>query len=414
MNKLPKLKQRAISHEKVNGIYLPSNRKRVMRIYGSKDKNSRSRVIFNNQKENILQPINLTNRPRANVLHSIKNLQFFGEKNKTKVLAGNTMMCNEQLSGLEQNNKSFDDCNRLLKQRKKNRRRAKTSVRLKNALIDDQLVPRDTTKVYNKYGIKMLKQMMENEADFHAPKPLVNHEISSTLRGKMVDWMIEVFHVYRRDVSSFFLAVYILDNYLAKTSNVHTDQDVHSLGLTSMLIASKYSDIDPFCLRDICQKIGHDSFGPNKIKKLEISMLKSLDFDVEAITPDYFIEILLIALKQNLNKSDDRALFNRLERTALQYAKMAVIDVSLVEHKPSEIAFASLSNACVLMLNDGSLSHKKNRLNLFVGFFQTLFQKDPFNKIDIEPIENKLCKHLKNIWDTFPECSNYKNFSLIE
>jgi hypothetical protein len=398
----------------MTGIYLPTCRKRVRRVHGSKDKNSKSRVIFNNGKENTLNVVAGSNRNHANVLHSIKNLQFFGEQRKTKVLVQNTYMCNEQLSALDINNKSFDDCNKLIKQRKKNKRRAHTAIRLRNALDENNLISKDCSKVYQSYGLRILKDMMDKEADFFAPKPLANHEISPQLRAKMIDWMIEVFDVYKKEVDSFFLAVYILDNYLARTTNMHGDDDVHLLGLVSMLIASKYSDIEPFCLRDICEKIGHDSYGPKAIRKQEIQMLRTLDYEIEAVTPDYFIQTIMIVLKKNVSYPDNRILYSTLERTSLQYAKMAIIDSEMVEHKPSEIAFASMSNACILLSKDGKFSHKKNKLNEVIGFFQTLFSKAPFNKINIEPIENKLSSFLGSIEEVYPHCQNYRKFSMID
>lgn len=43
---------------------------------------------------------------------------------------------------------------------------------------------------------------------------LANHAIGSTLRSKMVDWMIEVLSSYKMSEETFFRSVYFMDAYL--------------------------------------------------------------------------------------------------------------------------------------------------------------------------------------------------------
>ena len=82
----------------------------------------------------------------------------------------------------------------------------------------------------------------------------------------MVDWMIEVCTSFKCSVRTYFLAVQVLDNILQRMSvsrgktspaKVLQNKDIHSMGLTSMYIASKYEDIYPLHSKIIADKIAH-------------------------------------------------------------------------------------------------------------------------------------------------------------
>ena len=48
---------------------------------------------------------------------------------------------------------------------------------------------------------------------------LNNHSITSSLRSKMVDWMIEVLSSYKMSEETFFRGVYMMDAYMKKCPN---------------------------------------------------------------------------------------------------------------------------------------------------------------------------------------------------
>ncbi len=59
----------------------------------------------------------------------------------------------------------------------------------------------------------------------------------------MVDWMIEVISVYNFLNETFFLAVCIMDKFLATTPQILIDKDIHLLGIICMYLASKEEEI---------------------------------------------------------------------------------------------------------------------------------------------------------------------------
>lgn len=78
-------------------------------------------------------------------------------------------------------------------------------------------------------------------------------------RTKMVDWMIEVCVSFKLEERTWFLAVAIFDKYLSlnKGTKVLHNSDVHSIGITSLYLASKYQDIQPINSFIAYEKIGH-------------------------------------------------------------------------------------------------------------------------------------------------------------
>ena len=50
-----------------------------------------------------------------------------------------------------------------------------------------------------------------------------HHQIRSSSRTKMVNWMMEIFASYSSEPLSFFLAVEIMDNFLLRTKKVYSE-----------------------------------------------------------------------------------------------------------------------------------------------------------------------------------------------
>lgn len=75
----------------------------------------------------------------------------------------------------------------------------------------------------------------------------------------MVDWMIEVCTSFKCYERTWFLAVAIFDKYLnfCKGKRILKNSEVHSIGITSMYLASKYEDIIPINSYTAHEKISH-------------------------------------------------------------------------------------------------------------------------------------------------------------
>jgi len=70
------------------------------------------------------------------------------------------------------------------------------------------------------------------------------------------------------------------------------------MGVTSMFIASKYEDVYPLKMKMVFEKIAHKKLPIEKIKSMELEMLKTIKYRISAPT---VIEFLKINLKEVLD-----------------------------------------------------------------------------------------------------------------
>lgn len=69
--------------------------------------------------------------------------------------------------------------------------------------------------------------------------------------------MIEVLSSFNCTSSTFFLSVDIMDNYLKLETSKLESRDIHLIGVTSMLIASKIEEVIPFRIGTVIDKMTH-------------------------------------------------------------------------------------------------------------------------------------------------------------
>lgn len=71
----------------------------------------------------------------------------------------------------------------------------------------------------------------------------IKSEVKDTSRAFLVEWIIDVHRKFRLMAESLYLTVLIVDRYLSLVQ-IKKSQ-LHILGLTAILIATKYEEIYP-------------------------------------------------------------------------------------------------------------------------------------------------------------------------
>lgn len=90
------------------------------------------------------------------------------------------------------------------------------------------------------------------------------HEIEEFNRGRIIDWIISVLRAFK--VSShqtFFLTISILDRYLIakfKQGIIIGTDNLYLLGLTAILISSKFEDVETIRIKTLAERAGHGRF----------------------------------------------------------------------------------------------------------------------------------------------------------
>ena len=116
---------------------------------------------------------------------------------------------------------------------------------------------------------------------------LQNHKITSIVRTKMIDWMIEVCSVLDFMDETFFLSVNILDIFLQRTKKIYHNTDIHLIGLTSIFTSSKFQEIYPQSLINFSHKVGHDIFTIVEIKNMETKIMSDVGMEILVSTSIY-------------------------------------------------------------------------------------------------------------------------------
>jgi hypothetical protein len=158
---------------------------------------------------------------------------------------------------------------------------------------------RENQILIHHYGPELYDYSKEMESHFIEPNFLLRHKLDSQIRTKMVDWMIEVLYAYNSDPPTIFLAVNIMDTFIAKTKSIITNNDIHLIGIVSLFIASKMEDIIPLRMSHIKGKIGHNKFSEKDIKKKEKQVLETINFDIITTSTYDFIKTYIFDFRHN-------------------------------------------------------------------------------------------------------------------
>ncbi|CDW84539.1 n-terminal domain containing protein [Stylonychia lemnae] len=166
-----------------------------------------------------------------------------------------------------------------------------------------------------------LKFVPFNKSNVKLPNFLSLHSIKDDHRGRMIDWMIQVFRVLKvNNAQTFFLAASLMDRYFEsqqQLGRVLDKGDLHLIGLVTILISSKYEDIYPIRMQQILKDAGHNKFQQSEILDQERDLLQSLQFKVQSNNIYEESSLILKRLifdskKSPLNKADHENLMNYL------------------------------------------------------------------------------------------------------
>lgn len=131
--------------------------------------------------------------------------------------------------------------------------------------------------------------MLESELQL-LPSPYYmsqQNDINEKMRAILVDWIIEVHLKFKLLPETLFLTVSLIDRYLEKVAIMRTRLQL--VGVTAMLIASKYEEIYAPEVRDFVY-ITDNAYTRKEIFEMEYSMLSELEFNLTTPSSYRFLE----------------------------------------------------------------------------------------------------------------------------
>eukprot|EP01083_Nonionella_stella_P034097 93344_1 len=110
-------------------------------------------------------------------------------------------------------------------------------------------------------------------------------DINARMRTILVDWMVEVHEKFRLVPESLYVAIHILDRFLA--ASAVSRSRLQLVGCAAMLLATKYQEIYPPEIRDFVFISDH-AYQREEILKMESLIINTLQWSITHPTPYFF------------------------------------------------------------------------------------------------------------------------------
>ncbi|XP_051124218.1 putative cyclin-A3-1 [Andrographis paniculata] len=162
----------------------------------------------------------------------------------------------------------------------------------------------------------------------------VQKDATVSMRGVLVDWLVEVSEEYNLLPDTLFLTVSYIDRFLSV--NAISRKRLQLLGVSSMLIASKYEEIDPPQIEDFCY-ITDYTYKREEVIKMEADVLKSLRFEMGNPTVKTFLRSFTRIAQQDHEVSD-----LQLEFLCSYLAELSLLHYGCVKFLPSLVAASAV------------------------------------------------------------------------
>ncbi|ABW98296.1 cycB (nucleomorph) [Hemiselmis andersenii] len=155
------------------------------------------------------------------------------------------------------------------------------------------------------------------------------HDINKKMRIILVDWLIDVHSKFKLALKTLYLTINIFDRFLSKKNITRTKLQL--LGITSMLMASKYEEIYAPETKDFVY-ISDNAYTKEDIFKMETFICSVLKFEFSYPS---FVGFLVYFLKKINAKKDTVYL-------SMYISELTIIELSLLKYPPSVIAISAI------------------------------------------------------------------------
>jgi len=194
-----------------------------------------------------------------------------------------------------------------------------------------QLVSNYIKEIYN--YLHELEKRDCLESDF-----LRGKIVTGRMRSILVDWLCQVASRFMLLQETFYLTVDIIDRYLQREHVIKAKLQL--VGISAMYLACKYEEMYSPPITDFAYIADH-AFTTAEIRKMEIHILKTLDFNLGRPLPLHFL--------RRISKAGE---VDATTHTLAKYLmELAIWDYDTCHYFPSIIAASSLFLAIKLLYN---------------------------------------------------------------
>ncbi|KFK44638.1 hypothetical protein AALP_AA1G284800 [Arabis alpina] len=229
----------------------------------------------------------------------------------------------------------------------------------------------------------------------------VQNDLTPNMRGVLVDWLVEVAEEYKLVSDTLYLTVAYIDRFLSvKPIN---RQRLQLVGVSAMLIASKYEEISPPKVEDFCY-ITDNTFTKQEVVKMEADILLALQFELGSPTIRTFLRRFT-----RVAQEDFEASHLQMEFLCCYLSELSMLDYSCVGFLPSLLAASAIFLARFILRPkqhpwnqtlEEYTKYKASDLQLCVGIIHDLYLSRRGN--GLEAVRNKYKQHKFKCVATMP------------
>jgi cyclin B len=189
----------------------------------------------------------------------------------------------------------------------------------------------DDPQAVAEYVNEIYEHLMMKEKKDKIPANFLEKQsdINEKMRAILVDWLVEVHRMFKLIPETLFLAVNIIDRYLS-LKTVSRDR-LQLVGITAMLIASKYEEIYAPESNDFVY-ISDGAFTKDQILSMEQQILNALNFNLLHPSPLHFLRRFSKAAGSDYT----------IHSLCKYLIELMLLDISYLKFNASEIAAGSV------------------------------------------------------------------------
>ncbi|CAN7041929.1 unnamed protein product [Brassica rapa subsp. trilocularis] len=160
-------------------------------------------------------------------------------------------------------------------------------------------------------------------------------DVTQTMRGILVDWLVEVSEEYTLVPDTLYLTVYLIDWFLQ--GNYMERQRLQLLGVTCMLIASKYEEINAPRIEEFCS-ITDNTYTRDEVLEMKSQVLKHFSFQIYTPTSKTFLRRFLRAAQASHFMMPSV----EMEFLANYLTELTLVEYEFLKYLPSVIAASAV------------------------------------------------------------------------
>ncbi|KAH1119318.1 hypothetical protein GLYMA_17G204900v4 [Glycine max] len=199
------------------------------------------------------------------------------------------------------------------------------SVELKDPQVWSSYAP----DIYNSIFVREFERRPSSDY-----MDMLQQDITPSMRGILIDWLVEVSEEYKLLPDTLYLTVNLIDRSLSQS--LVQKQRLQLLGVTCMLIASKYEEICAPRVEEFCF-ITDNTYTKAEVLKMESEVLNLLHFQLSVPTTKTFLRRFILA-----SQSSYKVSYVELEFLANYLAELTLVEYSFLQFLPSLIAASAV------------------------------------------------------------------------